>query len=93
MFFAVVILGKQSLGNFLKSEPSLLRECREINSELSESDLKKPSFFLAEPEQILMEKEHCAVCQSIIENHNGLKGKRAYLPNYLELKYHISSFY
>ena len=54
MFFAVVILGEQSLGNSLESEPSLMRECREINTEMSESDDKNPAFFLAEPEQILM---------------------------------------
>ena len=54
MFFAVVILGKQSLGNSLESEPSLMHECREINTEMSESDDKNPAFFLSEPEQILM---------------------------------------
>ena len=90
LFVAALVVGgvaAQSKG----TPASLLRECRRINvgkksnfHEQSDFDHIEPAnatngtrdlFYLSQPEQILMEKEHCAVCQIIVENHYRLKGQ------------------
>ena len=50
-----------------------------VDKRLYEGEFEKDGYYYeSKPSQLLMEKEHCAVCQIIVENHNRLKGQRVY---------------